>query len=323
MSQIVQIAWRRWSAAAVIQAVLGVAAVTVAGDEPSRPVADFQVDSQVLKRADERIREPADDSQTEALLEAIEEHPYYQEVLRRLKPYGRDSLHFTQRKYRGPDGDYLPERAKLHGQIVDRLLNPWAKAAADVPPIALVLLGLPGSGKTTAAGKLREGQKWGQMTVVNPDDTARLLPEYEGWNGDVVHAEAIDVADELLERACEERHNLVLDSTGSHADRMQRIADDLARRGYQLWILDVKLARGKAAFRAWQRFRKGAFRPSGADSDAGRFISPRLIVESYGDTIDESYQWFKRHPAVQHWEQRSTDVPLGAPTILLEEGSKP
>ena len=282
----------------------------------------FEVDSEVLAAADRAIHEPDSEEQVPELLVAIERHPYHQEVVRRLKAAGGSESGSTAHRYKQADGAYAPERAKLHVEIVEQLLNPAARAKEGQKPIAILVVGLPGAGKTTivAPWPKRLGIA---CTTANADDIQNRLPEYQGWNADLLHAEAHDTLEQtLLPRAIAQRHHLVVDVTGRDSERTVGVADELGRHDYQIYLINVRLPAGKAAYRAWRRFRKGAFRHDAGDPDAGRFVAPRFVATEFGPRPDEAYAALKRHPAVVHWLEVSTAAGPGGPASVEEEGSR-
>ena len=291
------------------------------GPSPTGERGGFQVDAAVLAAADQAIREPDGDEQIPELLAAIERHPYHQEVVRRLKAAG-DPAAASTAAHKQAEGSYTPERAKLHAQIVEQLLNPAARAKEGEKPIAILAVGLPGSGKTTVVGPWPK--RLGiSCTTANADDIQNRLPEYQGWNADLLHSEAHDVLEQvLLPRAIKERHHLVVDVTGRNPRQTVGIADQLARQEYQIYLISVRLPPGKAAYRAWHRFRKGAFQYNAVDPDAGRFVAPRFVATAFGTKPDEAYAALKKHPAVVHWLEVSTAAGPGQPPTVKEEGSR-
>ena len=288
--------------------------------QPPQAPAEFVVDPKILAAADEAIREPATDDEVPALLAAIGQHPYHQEVVRRLKLLGDLDQTDTAHRFKAADGAYTPERTRLHQAIVEQMLDPAAKAKTGRKPIAIVVVGLPGSGKTTVVSPWPK-----RLDVVcaeaNPDDIQNQLPEYQGWNADLVHVESRDVLEKILiPQGIARRLNLLVDVTGRDPTRTLAIADELGRASYEIYLIHVQLPAGKAAFRAWRRFRGGAFKQNAADPDAGRFVSPQFIVTAFGSKPAETYAVLKKHPAVVHWQAVNTSGGRGQPPKIEEEG---
>ena len=255
----------------------------------AEPPRDFSVDPQILAAADEAIREPASDDEIPELLAAIERHPYHQEVVRRLKLCGDLDRVNTALGIKAADGAYTPQRAKLQEAIVAKMLNPAAKAKTGRKPIAIIVVGFLARAKRpwSAPGPSDLDIV---CTEANSDDIQNQLPEYQGWNTDLVHVESRDVLEKMLiPRAIAERQNLVVDVTGRDPTRTLAIADELGRAGYEIYLIHVRLPAGKAAFRAWRRFRGGAFKQNPTDPDSGRFVSPRFIATTFGSKPAETY----------------------------------
>jgi predicted ABC-type ATPase len=287
------------------------------------PASDFAVDPESLAAADALIQEPASDADLSELLKSIEKHPYHVEVMRRLRLVGDLLQANTARKNKGPDGKYTPERARLHTAIVEAMLNPAAKVPTDQRPVAIVVVGLPGSGKTTVEAYVLKQLKI-ECTAASADDVQSRLPEYRGWNADLLHLESRDVVeDSLLPRAIAERHNLLIEGTGRDPARAIVIVDSLSHAGYDVHLIRTNLPAAKAAYRAWHRFRRGAFQLKLAESDSGRFISPRFIATFFGTRPAETYQKLKSHPAVIHWVTFDTSSTAPGQTPNIEEEGPP
>lgn len=159
-------------------------------------------------------------------------------------------------------------------------------------------------------------------TTANSDDIQNRLPEYRGWNADLLHNEAHDILEAVLfPRAIDQRHHLIVDVTGHDPQQTVRLADRLARNDYKIYLICVRLPPGKAAYRVWRRFRNGAFQQNAGDPDAGRFVSPRFVATAFGSKPDETYAALKKHPAVVHWLAVNTAADPGQPPAIEDEGS--
>lgn len=272
-----------------------------------------------VTRADALIREPQSPEEMATLFEAVKRHPYYQEAQRRLSEYGPNLTTWSQRQNQDAQGNYTPERSKIHQEIIGRMLNPRAAAPEGTRPKAFFLMGPPAAGKTTAGAPM--SKKLGvEFTTINPDDAKAALPEYQGWNAGILHEESSDITEkQLLPQAIAARHNLQFDLTGKNGEKLAQQAEELANRGYDIHICHVKLPSEKAAYRAWMRFRKGAFVTEG---EPGRFVDPQYSGVDVDGKPDQTYQRLKSHPAVRSWMQVSTDVPRGQAPQTLDEGQR-
>lgn len=196
----------------------------------------------------------------------------------------------TFKKFRREDGTYEPERAKLHEDIIERLLNPKAKAEEGETPRVIFLLGQPASGKTTVLGRYAQqlGRQW---TTISADDAKRLLPEYEGWNAALLHEESSDIAEgKLKNRALAEKHHIVMDWTGANVDKVRKEVEHFAENGYDITLLYVDVPIEASVFRAYRRL-----------TQEGRYVPLDYITGRIDKKPLRSYEEMKSHPAVKHW----------------------
>lgn len=285
--------------------------------EMDKARAESKPSPEQIEQADALIREPQSPEEMPQLFEAVRRHPYYTEVKRRLAEYGPNVTTWSQRQNQDEQGHYTPERTALHEEIVGRMLNPKAAAPQGQRPVAFLLMGPPAAGKTTAGAPM--SKRLGvEFTVINPDDAKAALPEYEGWNAAILHEESSYITEDLVYgRAVAARHNLQFDLTGKNDEKLARQADTLAELGYDIHVVHVKLPSEKAAYRAWNRFRKGAFATEG---EPGRFVEPEYSGVDVDEKPDRTYARLKEHPSVRSWMQVSTDVPKGQQPKVLDEG---
>lgn len=160
------------------------------------------------------------------------------------------------------DGIYKRERKSLH----KRIIQGYMKQAKSIPegeqPVALVMMGVTASGKSTARSKiaLPEFEKNG-VVMVDPDAIKEALPEYRIGienraknSAPMVHEESSEIADQIQDQALSERKNVILDGTGKSLGNMQKKIKMLKEQGYKVSLLmphvDVETALKRAYSRA-------------------------------------------------------------------------
>lgn len=202
-------------------------------------------------------------------------------------------------------GNLTPGRLALHDDIKAKFLNPKAIVPEGQRPKAVLLLGQPGSGKTTAGAKYAD--TFGELTRLNPDDIRAELPEYKGWNAPATQAEAKLIHNTATLQALKERHNLLLDETGSNTDKMDARVSMLGQAGYNVHVIHVKVPLATSAQRIWDRYQR-----------SGRFVDLDYLVNRVDHNPDKTYDRLKQNSAVKSW--LSIDNTTGA--RVIDEGKR-
>ena len=284
-----------------------------------------------VAKADQKIASlnMKDESAGAAFAAATADHPYTQEINRRFAavaaamPDGRPLTEYSKVMNSDSSGNYTPERRALHEKIMDKMVNPASKVKPGAKPQAVILMGPPGSGKTTAAQKPIMKDLGVEFSILNADDVKAELPEYDGWNAAVTHEESSDVIEnDLIPRLIEEAdHNVMLDVTGGNAKKLERWAAALKEKGYDVHLSSVSLPSQKSATRAWGRLTKNPFSTKDPGGEPGRFVPPGYVVGKFkSDTMRANYDTLKNSGQFKSWRNVSTDVPLGQKAIPLDQG---
>jgi len=150
----------------------------------------------------------------------------------------------TQSVYKQANGQYTPERAQLHAQIADHFLSQAKPVPPDKKPVAIMMMGGPGSGKSSAT----KGWDISDFVPVDPDGIKAQLPEYqEAVKGRALnaarmtHEESSDIAKNIRETALAQRKNVLLDGVGADYDKMAKRVEDLKAKGYHVRLVGVHL----------------------------------------------------------------------------------
>lgn len=251
--------------------------------------------------------EPAKEGELAAWLNRIMEEPDIQAAMEEVR-----STTPTDKIYKNAEtGEYTPERAKIHEAIVASMMNPKAVPEAGQKPHAMIFMGRPASGKTSALQPAAK-ELGVEFTVINADDVKEKLPEYNGRNAGVVHEESSDIAErQLFRKALESGHHIMLDVTGGNVKKLQKWVEDFHGLGYEISIMMAELPVEECCARAVNRFRH-----------TGRFVPPNYIANDVDHKPEKTYDVLKDDPRVSHWRRYSTDVKKGEQAPLRERGSK-
>jgi ribA/ribD-fused uncharacterized protein len=131
------------------------------------------------------------------------------------------------------------DRAALHDRILDALSDLPTPGGRE-RPAALIVVGIPGSGKNSVASRLvGDDHAWIDSDVIKarlPEFVA-ATPEQQQEASRLVHREANHVAHRLWYRVIDRRLNLVFVGTGRDIDLYQACFAELRERGYTLRLI--------------------------------------------------------------------------------------
>lgn len=173
------------------------------------------------------------------------------------------------------DGKYVPERRKLHEKIIASHLAKGRKVPANRKPVALFMLGITASGKSTVRREVGIGpfDEFGAVEV-DPDAVKAALPEYQqGLNlpvppgasaqgrgasardsAKICHKESSEVAVEIGASAVQDRRNVIFDGTGRNLAKMKKQIAAAKAAGYHVQAImphvSVETAKKRADERA-------------------------------------------------------------------------
>lgn len=177
-------------------------------------------------------------------------------------------------KHRGSDGDWTPERKKLHKAIFAHFLGSTPSVPEGKQPTVVMMMGGPATGKGALTGAIPSDQ----YMKVDADSIKEMLPEYQELikKGDkgaasYVHAESSELASRLREKGRKYRKNMVLDGTGRNAMSYGKHMQSMKAEGYHVQLMmpvvdDVE----KIVERAKQR-----------GKETGRWVPEKFIREHH------------------------------------------
>jgi hypothetical protein len=224
---------------------------------------------------------------------------------------------------------YLPERAEMQLKSIDTFFQ---KADLSRPPkghrpVAIFQGGNPGAGKTSSgklavtapesplgAANLEDLQR--RAININADDFKNFIPEYNGPNSNLVHAESADMAVYATNRARAEGRNMIIDGTLIDLPWALKQMQLLKEAGYDIIVVGSILPNSKAIGRAVSRFLK-----------EGRNVVFQFIGKSTANQNLLQLAYKRKELADKYGIKRvqlfSTDVSYGeAPKALIDTAVK-
>jgi hypothetical protein len=171
--------------------------------------------------------------------------------------------------------------------------------------VVRIVLGLPAAGKTTALPVIFSKHILKTSILLDPDDVRKKLPEYTPATAGLFDREAADIERTVLSNKIYEGSNLIITMVGKNVDRVDRLIELLIEAGYRVELILIDLKPEIAATRAVERFTR-----------KGRFVDPRLIIETLGRKPQSTYRALRMKAAVS--ASYSNDVPKGQKMVCTE-----
>jgi len=197
----------------------------------------------------------------------------------------------TKRLHTNEAGEYTEERMKLHEYIVHDMTSKTICIPQEKGhPIAVLMGGAPGSGKSTYIKKNAKYLESDKIWKVDADAVREYLPEYEGWNSSSTHQESRDIVNELIstfDKPC--KHDLLYDGTMSNSKKYIPLIKKLKRIGYLVFIIYMDVPKEISIERAMNRYRNN----SGGKIKYGRYV-PMSVIDDFYKTGKEGLDEIKK-----------------------------
>lgn len=198
------------------------------------------------------------------------------------------------------EGAYSPERAKLHEQIKDQIIEEAIKHDQGGTPTLVVLGGRGGSGKSSLKGVVYD-ESYAQ---VDPDRVKAMLPGYAPEKASEYHEESSDIAYGIMDAALAAGLSVVLDVTLRSGVKALEAVESAREHGYRVEAHYMFLPREEAARRGVARF-----------LSSGRLVPPQIILDN--TTNEHTFDLIKGH--ADAWSFRSNMVPRGSSPVIISE----
>jgi predicted ABC-type ATPase len=200
-------------------------------------------------------------------------------------------------------GVYSAQRQAVQKQILHDIFSPERIAAATPAkgeqPTVHLLGGAGGSGK---GWFVRSGRVPSEKAIyLNSDDVKAALPEYEGWNAALLHAESSDIGRTAEHYAQAHGLNVILDGTMGDMAALDKRVADYKKAGYRVEGHFMRVTPETSAKRALERFVRGG--------DTGRFVPPAMLLKH-----NASANFDKAKGAMDEWEMFDNEGK--APTLV-------
>jgi predicted ABC-type ATPase len=229
----------------------------------------------------------------------------------------------TDKAHKNENGEYTEERKQLHGEIMDKFLNGPQPVPADQKPTAILMMGGPGSGKSSTT----RGMDFSDFVSVDPDAIKAEIPEYQeatrtGSYADsdgpralnaafMAHEESSDVADQIGQQAVANRQNVLFDGTGKSRDKMIERVQMLKEQGYNVQLIMPHIPVQEGKKRAAERAKS-----------SGRWVPMSVLDDAYSK-IPANFMAIA--PMVDSASLYDNNGPPGSPATLMysSEGGEP
>lgn len=185
--------------------------------------------------------------------------------------------------YNTPTSD---ERKKLHASIYEAFLDATPRVPDDQQPVAIVTMGLPASGKSSAIQALAIDSS--QFVPADADLVKNYIPEFQQGldqraknSAHIVHDESAYLVEQMREKAMKDRKCMVADGTGSNFDVWEKLIKDLKQNGYRVHLLMADLPPDKCKERIKDRAER-----------TGRYVPPH-VVDDLAPKIQSNFMKLK------------------------------
>ena len=204
------------------------------------------------------------------------------------------------------------ERQLLRSKIVnDEFEAQLEKGPKEKGKKATLLLGLPGSGKSSIATPL--SKEMGAF-IVDADNFKNRIPEFQKDHKMVsaVHHESVDLANNFMNALSDQDYNMIIGKVGGDYESVKYILDDLHNKGYEIDVILNDLPFEEAIDRTIGRYDRG---------ETDRLI-PFWTLKVADSGVFDTFDSVLKHPGVKGGKIYSNDVPKGSNPLLLKEFKK-
>lgn len=184
--------------------------------------------------------------------------------------------------------EYTKERKALHNKIIKELTGD-AVCIKQGQPIAVLMGGAPGSGKSTFLNNHAKYLNSEFIWKVDADLVREFLPEYKGWNSASTHQETRDITNELIDsfdKPC--KHDLLYDGTMSNSLKYIPLVRKLKQMGYLVFIIYMDIPKEVSIERAMGRYVNN----TGGKTKYGRYV-PLSVIDDFYRTGKEGFNEIK------------------------------
>jgi predicted ABC-type ATPase len=175
-------------------------------------------------------------------------------------------------------GVYTENRQKLHKVIKGKLRAGMRCTVSYEKPIAILLGGTPGSGKTSWLRKYAPNLEKEKIFRIDADEIRAMLPEYKGWNSKATHKETQDIYRGLLQDISEGkpcRFDILWDGTMNKAENYLPLIGDLRKLNYEIFMVYLKVPWEVSRKRTLDRYVRASH-----DGEYGRYVPMQVVDDA-------------------------------------------
>lgn len=205
-----------------------------------------------------------------------------------------------------------PERNYMRQQwLNDEFNEQMSQGEKKQERKATLILGLPGSGKSTIANPL--AQATGSF-IVDADNFKNRIPEFQKDRIMVsaVHHESVNLSNAFRNNLAKQGYNMIIGKVGGDYKSVEDTINTLSDNGYQVEVILNDLPFEQAIDRTIGRFDRG---------ETDRLI-PFWTTKVADKNVFDTFDQVLKHPSVVGGKIYSNDVPKGQPPVLLNEYKK-
>jgi predicted ABC-type ATPase len=148
-----------------------------------------------------------------------------------------------------------------------------------------------------------------QLTVLGNDEMKSDVPGHDPTLAGLIHAESANVVEnELLPQLVHERRNILYDTVGKSAKRIEELVRGAKKLGHNIELVYSDLPPLKAAQRAMDRYQ-----------ETGRFVDPEYIQKETGSKPLDTFHRLLDSGLVDKATAYDNNVPEGQPPRQLSE----
>ena len=183
--------------------------------------------------------------------------------------------------------------------ITDEL---YGNGAAKKEQKMFIIMGLPASGKSTFANKIKD--ETGSI-LIDSDFVKEKLPEFDGGDGaGLVHNESKEITAGIQMKAMQNGDNVIIPIVGSSGGKIEKLQNLAQKLGYKTYLQYIEVPREVAIVRNIKRIHT-----------EGRYVNPELIDQSFTN-VENQYKIGKE---TANGYQKITNI---EETKILEEGGQ-
>lgn len=176
---------------------------------------------------------------------------------------------------------------------------------------ATILLGLPGSGKSTIATPL---MKQNGAFIIDADNFKNKIPEFVKDSSMVsaVHQESVDLSNKFRQNLSQDGYNMIIGKVGGDYESVGYILDELYDNGYDIDVILNDVPLEVAMDRTIGRHERG---------ETKRLVPLAALINADRNIYD-TFEQVLNHKGVNGGKIYSNDVPKNSPVRLLKEFKK-